>query len=256
MNSHPIREKNAEYNNGGVDEMLQINRNFLTIPTNDIYFENKKVKSRYNAKVSCYTHRLKPSRRLESKRTIHVDLLQDEAVFTNNLPNETKDILFEYSMGKFKIIQIENPSDEQLREFQRFYNENINVSKYKINRSKFQSLLLLKDQNALIVTKIENEANETLGYRIYVVDGQNSLLAYVCSTNLDESNTSNLLLCWENMKMFSKLGFAVYDFGGLDHDSPLRCSSLFGGREVTVFSGYIAKSFVFRVVAKFNQWKV
>ncbi|KGR78203.1 hypothetical protein [Ureibacillus manganicus] len=235
--------------------MLQINRNFLTIPTNDIYFENKRVKSRYKAKVSCYTHRLKPSRRLQSKRTVHVDLQQDEATFLNNLPNGTKDILFEYNIDKYKIIPIKNPSDEQIRDFQRFYNENINTSIDKINRSKFQSLLLLRDQDALIVTKIENDTNETLGYRVYVADGQNTLLLYVANINLDESNKSNLLLCWENMKMFRNLGFSVYDFGGVDLESSIRCSSYFGGSEVTVFSGYIAKSFVFRMVAKLNQWR-
>lgn len=233
--------------------MLQINRNFLTIPTNDIYFESKKGKRRYKAKLSWYTHRLKPSRRLRSKQTIHINLQQDELTLINNLPSQTNYILFEYSKDKFKINSIPNPSNEQLRDFQRLFNEQTNEG--KVNRSKFQSLVSLRDQKALRLTKIENEDNETLCYRIYVVDGQNALLLYASNTNIEESNKSNLILCWENINMFKKLGYLVYDFGGLDHEQAERLSAYFGGQEVTVFSGYIAKSPFLKLIAKLSQWR-
>ncbi|CAM5214471.1 Acetyltransferase (GNAT) family protein OS=Ureibacillus acetophenoni OX=614649 GN=SAMN05877842_10974 PE=4 SV=1 [Ureibacillus acetophenoni] len=237
--------------------MLQINRNFLTIPTNDIYFENKRGKSRYKAKLSCYTHRLRPSRQLQSKQTIHINLQQNEEMLINNLSTETKGMLFQNNNNAFKLSSHSDPSFEQLREFQRFYNENIHIGMDKLNRSKFQSLLLLRDQGALILTKIENADNEVLSYRIYVVDGENALLLYVSSaiSEKDNSYKANLLLCWENMNMFRKLGYSVYDFGGIDREVHLRGSQLFGGSEVTVFSGYIAKSFVSKMIAKVNQWR-
>lgn len=233
--------------------MLQIHRNFLTIPTNDIYFENKKGKSRYKAKLSWYTHRLKPSRRLKSKQTIHINLQQEELTLINNLPNKTNDILFEYSKEKFKIISLTSPSTEQLRDFQRFFNEHANEE--KLNRSKFQSLLSLRDQKALCLTKIENEDSETLCYRIYVVDGQNALLLYASNTKVEESTQSNLILCWENINMFRKLGYLIYDFGGIDIEQPKRLTDYFGGSEVTVFSGYIAKSPIMKMIAKISQWR-
>ncbi len=109
----------------------------------------------------------------------------------------------------------------------------------------------------LILTKIENAANEILSYRIYVVDGQNALLLYVSSAAVqtDDSIKANLLLCWENMNMFRKLGYLVYDFGGVDKEHSLRGNAYFGGKEVTVFSGYIAKSFTLKMIAKVKQWR-
>ncbi|HWL23217.1 MAG TPA: hypothetical protein VNR38_05630 [Ureibacillus sp.] len=236
--------------------MLQINRNFLTIPTNDIYFENEKGKRRYKAKFSSYTHRLQPSRRLQRKSTIHVSLQQDEKVFINNLSSDTKEMLFENNNETYKILPVIDPSDEQIREFQRFYNENILGNADKMNRSKFQSLLLLRDQKALVLTKIINSSKEVVSYRIYVVDGQNALLSYVStSMNAADSTKANLLLCWKNMKMFRNLGYLIYDFGGVDDRHSMRCSQYFGGSEVMVFSGYIAKSLVYKLLAKLNAWR-
>lgn len=237
--------------------MLQINRNFLTIPTNDIYFETNRGESRYKAKLSCYTHRLRPSRQLQSKQTIHINLQQNEEVLINNLSSETKELLFDNSNNSFKLSPNFEPSFDQLRDFQRFYNENVHSGMDKLNRSKFQSLLLLRDQRALILTKIENEVNEVLSYRIYVVDGENALLLYVSSAISQKENAqkANMLLCWENMNMFRKLRYNVYDFGGIDREEHLRGSQLFGGSEVTVFSGYIAKSFASKMIAKMNQWR-
>lgn len=234
--------------------MLQINRNYLSIPTNEIYFDNKRIQSRYKAKISWYTHRLKPSRRLQSKRTIQIDLQENETIFINNLPGNTKEILFENNDEKFKIIPFMNPIDEQLKEFQRFYNENLQYGE-KINRSKFQSLLLLRNSQAMILTRIENSSHKILGYRLYVVDGQNALLLYVSITNESvSSRRANLLLCWEDINMFRRIGYKIYDFGNVDTELPLRCNEYFGGKEVTVFSGYIAKSFTSKLIAKMNQW--
>ncbi len=234
--------------------MLQINRNYLSIPTNEIYFDNKRIQSRYKAKISWYTHRLKPSRRLQSKRTIQIDLQENETIFINNLPENTKEILFENNDEKFKIIPFMNPIDEQLNEFQRFYNENLQYGE-KINRSKFQSLLLLRNSQAMILTRIENSSHKILGYRLYVVDGQNALLLYVSIANeLVSSRRANLLLCWEDINMFRRIGYEIYDFGNVDTELPLRCNEYFGGKEVTVFSGYIAKSFTSKLIAKMNQW--
>lgn len=242
----------------GGEKMLQISRNVFTVPTSHIYFDDRTKKGRFEAKIAHYTHRTRPSRQLQKKQTIHLILQHDESIFLNQIPEEISEILFTHIIEQYKTYTISDVSIEQLRQFQRFYNEN-QTSKDKLNRTDFNKLLLLCEKEGLVLTKIENSLGETICYRVHIVDGHNVLLHYVVSAanlQLNIVEQANLLLCWENLKMFKNLGYKTYDFGGLDRDGQLlRCGHIFGGEEVTVFSGYIANSVPLKVFAKLKNWR-
>jgi hypothetical protein len=238
--------------------MLQISRKFLALPFNQVFFHELKGESRYVPKVISYTHRLKPSRQLQMQQTIHIDLRKNEQLLFEGLSSTIKNIIQSNETKDWSISIIQQPSNEQLIEFQRFYNLHAVQNKLpKINRSALQTLMLLRDKGGLIVTRVNNKKNDPLCYRIYAVDGQNVMSLYSTGQSLlqeDETlKNAYYSLCWENMKQFRGLGYKLYDFGDVKDVNLLKdLNESFGGNIVNVFSGYITKSRVSNILLQIN----
>lgn len=245
--------------------MLQISRKFLVLPLEQRFFDDPKNEGRYQAKFIRHTHRLKPSRKLQQKQTVHIDLRKEEEKILGEMPTNTRELLQTTTKNMYHISVITNPTDEQIKHFQEFYNVSAKEKgSAKISRYHLQTLKLLRNKGGLIITNIGNELNETLCYRIYVVDGENVLSLYVATTTANRNSEEqknhlcyvNHYLCWENIKTFRNLGFQTYDFGGVsevDSNSPSKQS--FGGEVVTVYSGYISKSPLSRAVVHIESWR-
>lgn len=240
--------------------MLQISRKFLALPFNQVFFHELKSESRYVPKVISYTHRLKPSRQLQKQQTIHIDLRKNEQHLFEEMSSTIKTIIQSNETKDWNISIIQQPSNEQLIEFQHFYNLHAVKNKLqKINRSVLQTLMLLREKGGLILTNVKNGNDDPLCYRIYAVDGQNVMTLYTTGQSLQTEDAAfrnaYYYLCWENMKQFRSLGYKLYDFGNLKDVNLLNeINESFGGNIVNVFSGYITKSRLSNILLQINSW--
>ncbi len=238
--------------------MLQISRKFLALPFNQVFFHELKSESRYVPKVINYTHRLKPSRQLHKQQTIHIDLRKDEQLLFEEMSSTIKNMVQNNKVNNWSISVIQQPSNDQILEFQRFYNSHAAQNKLqKINRFALQTLMLLREKGGLILTKASDENNKTLCYRVYAVDAQNVMTLYTTGQSLQEEDAifrkAYYYLCWENMKQFRNLGYTLYDFGDLQDANQLKdINESFGGNVVNVFSGYITKTRLSNILI--NSW--
>lgn len=236
--------------------MLQIRRKLFAIPINQVYFQELKYESRYEPEIIYYSHVLKPSRKLQGQKTLHVDLSQKGAAFYK-LSSKVIDVLDDSQVENWTISRVEQPTDKEIEEFLQIYNLNArHKNARRLNNFDLQTLQLLRDQGGLVMTKIENKQKEAICYRIYVV-GEGMVMA-IYNDEQEFSNDSmkqkaNYLLCWGNMKHFGKRGYRIYDFGDFKDLTLLEeLKANFGGQLVTVFSGYISKSFFSQMLLQVN----
>lgn len=227
--------------------MLQIRRKLFALPLNQVYFQRYKGASRYEPRIVRYTHCLKPSRQLEGKKTVHINLKQDEQTLLHSMSHRVIRLLEEANIASWRISRSEKPTREELKEFQQFYNRTAkNAKTIKLTKFDIQTLQLLQEQGALVLTKLENEQGEMICCRAYVVSEEVVMALYQSGhVLLDEqmNKCADYFLCWENIRYFSYLGFKTYDFGQLNEGAELEeIRQNFGGKTVTVFSGYVTKS--------------
>jgi len=233
--------------------VLLISRKLFALPLDQVYFQEFKYDSRYEPKIVCYTHILKPSRKLHGKKTLHIDLKQYE-------PD-----IFPYVSGKeihlinenWNISRFTHPTDKEIEEFQQFYNEKAKqMNARKLSNFDIQTMKLLREQGGLILTKVENEQKESIYYRAYVVGKEMVMALYNDIHDLTEMSTkqgANYFLCCENMKHFCDEGYKIYDFGDIKELTKLeQLKEAFDGKLVTVFSGYISKSFFSQMLLQLN----
>ncbi|KGR75130.1 hypothetical protein [Ureibacillus sinduriensis] len=224
--------------------MLKIKRKLFILPVEQVYFQESKCDNRYEPKLINYIHVVKPSRKLQGKKTLHINLSEEERTPINRMSEQLKILLDKVKEEKWDISRSTHPTDQEIEEFQQFYNLNAKQNDIrKMNNFDVETLKLLRDQGGLVLTKLENEQKRPICFRIYVV-GQNMVMALYndgqdpqCNT---KSENANHLLCWENMKYFGEQGYLIYDFGDATHLRELQ--EKFGGKVVTVFSGCITKS--------------
>lgn len=237
--------------------MLQIKRKLFALPFNQVYFQELKCESRYEPEIIYYTHVLKPSRKLQGQKTLHINLKQDELTLFNKMSDKAITILHENKEENWTISRLEHPTDKEIEGFQHFYNVNARKKNgRKLTNFDVQTLKLLRDQNGLVITKMENEQKESICYRIYAVGEEMVMALYTDeqeSLNDQIKQNANYLLCWENMKHFGKQGYQIYDFGDIKDVTILEdLKEYFGGNLVTVFSGYISKSLLSQILLQFK----
>lgn len=234
--------------------MLKINRKLFALPFKQVYFQELKCDSRYEPKFISYTHVLKPSRKLQGKKTLHIDLSQEELTLFNRMSDQLIILLNGMTRENWSISRLNHPTDQDIEDFQQFYNLNAKQKDHrKLDKFDVQTLKLIRDQGGLVITKLVNAQKESVCYRIYVVgqemvmslynDGQESLNHLI-------NQSVNYFLCWDNMKYFREQGYLIYDFGDTKNLNELQEN--FGGKMVTVFSGYITKSLFSQLLLQFN----
>ncbi|QCR33418.1 hypothetical protein [Lysinibacillus sp. SGAir0095] len=237
--------------------MLQISRKLFALPFNQVFFQESKYGSRYEPKIICYTHVLKPSRKLQAKKTVHINLRNGESTLYNRMSDHVINLLDEIQEENWTITRFDHPSDQDIEEFQQLYNSNaIQKEARKLNRFDLQTLKLLRDQGGLVITKIENEHKDTEYYRVYVTGKEMVMALYDNGQALQSdklSKSANYFLCWDNMKYFGMQGYRIYDFGDIKDSTLLEeLKENFGGKMVTVFSGYVSTSPISQLLLQFN----
>lgn len=240
----------------GVNFMLQISRKYFALQLNHVYFQELKDDSRFDPKLIRYTHLLKPSRQLQGQKTVHIDLQKDEQRLLNSMSTDIQNEVQDMQEKNWNISIIDNVKDSDIHDFKQFYN--LNRKKEggrKINNFDIQTLKLLRDKGGLHITKLENERNETICYRVYVINGEMAMSLYDCSQARRTDDYANAFLIWENIKHFRRLGYKVFDFGDIKGEKQLQQLKVnYGGTIVTVFSGFISKTFISAMLLQLHWW--
>jgi len=238
----------------------------LNIKIKTVYFGEKSIKSDPHIQLIGYSHSIFPKSSLRRLETIQIDLLKDENTLLMEMQKTTRRQI-RSAMGRdFTHVVIENPSDDEMAKFQTYYNHFAkNKKTHACNAYHMQTMKLLREKQALILTYMQNTKKDILCYRIYLTDGIIAMNLYSASHfRMVESpevkrilSQANRLLIWQCILWFKDKGNLIYDMGGLpDNENIRRFKQGFGGEIIPVFTGYEARSNIGKLILKLRNWKL
>ncbi|MGE7834910.1 hypothetical protein [Viridibacillus arvi] len=217
------------------------------------------------AQLVGYTYALKQRRFLKEIKTVWIDLTENKEMLLGQLSKRDQAKLRRAEKERLKVIVQEKPSDAELLEFQKYYNQFARSKNiYTCNFFHYTTMQLLREQGGLTLTKIITEQEKTLCYRLYIVDGKIAMSLYVATAQHNQNNGhnrqainyANRYLWWKNILYFKNQGYDIYDVGGLtDVPSIQEFKQSFGGQIVNVYSGYIPYSVISNLVLKIRDFR-
>lgn len=119
----------------------------------------------------------------------------------------------------FVFIVKDNPTNKDLKEFQKFNNHFVKIKKKeKLDYLQMRRLKLFRDKGVLVFTKLQNTNGFVLGYQIHLIDKDLVLNLYTCTAAWvknrpdlkQQVNLSNRHLLWENILLFKKRGYKIW----------------------------------------------
>lgn len=229
------------------------------------YFVEKPANVRKSMKVIGYTHSLVPSRKLVKSETVHIHLTESALSLYLALSESNRKILRRAQKEAYQVFIYKEPSEENLRAFQQFYNNFAKRKKLEsISKSQMEAIMLLNNQGALWLSEIRSICGQTLCYRLDIVHAKKAMSYYVATchsqTTLNHLKRpiryANHFLLWHNLLHLKEQGFVLYDMGRLMDDQYIREFKLsFGGQVVNVYSGYIAHSKISALLLGVQKWR-
>lgn len=208
--------------------------------------------------IMMYTNSLRPIPTLTEQDTYQIDLTLTEDDLFRNLKKSNRSQIKQAAAKSFTHIIETKPTNQELRHFQQYYNDFAKDKKtHQCNSFHFKTLQLLRDQNALIVTKILDNQNKLFCYRVYLTDQIRALTLYSAShfrkNELPETkrlySLASRYLLWGNILWFKENGHTIYDLGSLTNDENIRQFKFgFGGEIVKAYSGYASKNRIGKLV--------
>ena len=210
--------------------------------------------------IQGFSHSIIPKKPLKRIETVHINLTKSEEELHQQLHRSNKKQIKKASTKLLTIEVIDKPRYEDIRTFQKFYNQFAkNKNTYPCNYFHVHTMNMLIAKHALVITRILNEESEILCYRVYITDGETAFSLYSASffNHKEKSEKKRLLseanryLLWQNILYFKKHNHKIYDMGGLTDNENIRKFKMeFGGEITDVYSGYEAKS----KVGQFVLW--
>ncbi|MFJ8458951.1 hypothetical protein ACIQ57_07450 [Lysinibacillus xylanilyticus] len=229
------------------------------------YFVEKPANFRKSMKVVGYTHSLVPSRKLVKSETVHIHLTESELSLYLALSESNRKVLRRAQKESYQVFIYKEPSEENLRAFQQFYNNFAKRKKLElISKSQMEAITLLKDQGALWLSEIRSICGQTLCYRLDIVHAKKAMSYYAatCHSQMMPDDLqrpvryANRFLLWHNLLHLKEQGFDLYDMGKLTDDQNVREFKLgFGGQVVNVYSGYITQSKISALLLGVQKWR-
>ena len=199
---------------------------------------------------------------LQESTTYYVNLEKEENELLQNMSKMNRYMLRRAKKEAYEVIIKDNPTDSDLKEFQQFYNEFVKVKKIcNINNFRLNTLRLLRDEKALVFTKLQNTQGEALCYRIYLTDKNLVLNYYTCTAVWvqerpdlkQEIRFANRYLLWENMMLFKQRGFKIYDYGKITAVNEInKFKKDFGFKGAITYHGHETQSLAGKVIIKLN----
>ncbi|TKI71871.1 hypothetical protein FC756_04005 [Lysinibacillus mangiferihumi] len=230
-----------------------------------IYFAEKIANTRKPMKLVCHTHSLVPSRKLIKREAVHIRLTDHEYMMLSALSKNTRKLLRRAQEESYQVFLYKEPSEDNLRAFQQFYNEFAKRKKIdQINKPQMEAIMLLNQQHALLLSEVRSICGQTLCYRLDIVHAQKAMSYYVATCHASALPThlkrpmryANRFLLWHNFMYLKQQGFVLYDMGELTDIETVRQFKLsFGGQVVNVYSGYIAHSRISALLLGVQKWR-
>lgn len=213
-----------------------------------------------------FSHSLIPKNVLQRTETIHIDLTKSEVELFQQLHRTNRKQINKAASHQFRIEVIDRPKMADIRAFQKFYNHFAKFANtYPCNSFHVNTMSMLKDKDALVITKLLNHLDEVLCYRVYISDGNTTFSLYSASHfRLKEKREDKRLLSeasryllWRNILYFKGHHHTTYDMGGLTTNENIRKFKLeFGGEITEVYSGYEANSVVGKLILWLRSIKI
>jgi hypothetical protein len=230
-----------------------------------IYFAEKLANTRKSMKLVCHTHSLVPSRKLVKREAVHIPLTDHECSMYTALSKNNRKLLRRAQEEPYQVFLYKEPSEENLRAFQQFYNDFAKRKKIEqITKSQMESIMLLNQKNALFLSEVRSMCGQTLCYRLDIVHAQKAMSYYVATSDAlslpahlkRPLRYANRFLLWHNLMYLKQQGFVLYDMGELTDVETIRQFKLsFGGQVVNVYSGYIAQSKISALLLGVQKWR-
>lgn len=245
--------------------ILSIRRKRWSMAVQHIYFADKPTAARNKIKLVRHIHSLIPSRKLARSETAHIDLKKDQKSLRASMSIRNLQMLEQAEKEPYQVFVYENPTLENLKDFQRFYNQIAKEKREeKIGRTHMDSFTLLSSENALLLTEVRSECGQTLCSSLDVVHGKKAMAYYVATSNLflkpnhlkQPIRYAYCYLLWHNLLYLKRNGYELYDMGELTNEVAIREFKLgFGGQIVDVYSGYIAQSKISAFLLGMQKWR-
>ncbi|MGE7624973.1 hypothetical protein ACQKMD_18575 [Viridibacillus sp. NPDC096237] len=209
--------------------IILLERKFLSIKVNSYYFLRERVSSEKLADIEGFSHSLVPKKQLQQLETLYIDLTKSEEELYKSLHRTNRKQIKKAVCKNLYIEVLEKPLMEDV----------------------VNTMNKLKVKNALVITKVMNEAKEVLCYRVYITDGSIAFCLYSASHFRMKEKTeekrllseANRYLIWKNILFLKEQKHKIFDMGGLTANQNIRNFKMeFGGEIAHVYSGYKANS--------------
>ena len=230
------------------------------------YFAKSNAEYESGVHVKAFSHSFVPRDSLKTLETLQIDLTKDANDLLMEMQKTTRRQIRRAEEVGLDHVVIEKPSDQDLKEFQEFYNRFAkNKKTHTCNSYHMKTMGMLRDRDGLIITYMRNKLKEIICYRVYIIDEMVVMNLYSASHFRTASSPelkkmlshANRLLLWKSILWFKEKGYELYDLGGLTNNENIRNFKLgFGGEIVSVYSGYEANSFIGSFVLKMRSWKI
>lgn len=246
--------------------MITIERKLLNVKIQSHYFAKENFEYDPKVHIKAFSHSFVPRNSLRTLETLQIDLTKDRDDLLMDMHKTARSRIRRGEEQDFEHVIIENPSDRDLLAFQTFYNDFAkNKKTHTCNSFHMKTMKLLREKNALLLTYMQDKHQEIFCYRVYIVDGTFAMNLYSAShfRMTDNPKVKKLLshasryLVWKCLLYFKDKGYKVYDVGGLtDNDNIRRFKLGFGGKIVSVYSGYEADSSIGAFVLRIRNLKM
>lgn len=247
-------------------QLITIERKILNIKIQNHYFAGENLDYDTNVHVKAFSHSFVPRKNLRTLDTIQFDLTKSKDDLLMEMHKTTRRQIRRAEEQELVHVVIESPSDTDLKEFQSFYNHFAkNKKTHTCNSFHMNTMKLLREKNALLLTYMKNKQNEIFCYRVYITDGKIAMNLYSASHfRMADSpefrkmlGHTNRYLLWKCILLFKDKRYKIYDMGGLTNNENIRRFKLgFGGVVVPVYSGYEANSIIGTLVLQLRNWKM
>lgn len=218
--------------------IITLFRKSWNVKMEQIYY-GENTESKLESSIISYTNALRPLPTLQEQETCQIDLTLSEEILFQNLKKSNRSQIKQATNKSFTHCIEKNPSNGELLNFQQYYNHFAkDKHTHQCNSFHLKTLQLLRDKNALIVTKILDDQDDVFCYRLYLTDNIRALTLYSTShfrksDSPEVYSLASRFLLWKNIIWFKQNGYAVYDLGSLTNDENIRQFKMgFGGEIV------------------------
>lgn len=246
------------------EKMISIQRRFLFIDLIDNFLEEEFKPKLTKKKLIIHHYSKVPAENFFKEITYHLCLERVESEILESMTKMNRYMLRRAKKEPYEVVVKDHPTDEELNEFQKFYNQFVKIKQTRnINRYRLNRLKRLRDQGVVVFTKLQNTNGEALCYRIYIKDKEMVLNFYTCTAAWirnrpdlkQQIRFANRYLLWENMMLFKKRGYKIYDYGGItDIEEINKFKEDFGFKGVEAYHGFETDSIFGKILVRLH-WR-